>query len=128
MRLNFALVFEFYRGKELRERKTRLSCFEFAFVRETVLFVLCMCAIGDVVLHVSPPPPHPHHLSASSARHSPSALPPPPPPPPSSLCFPLRMSVSLCVCHMRLATAPGPTVHWLFRSHDLPSELSTVAR
>ena len=21
---------------------------------------------------------------------------------------------------MRLAIAPGPTIHWLFRSHDLP--------
>ena len=48
-----ALVFELCRGKEIRERKTRLSRFEFAFVRETeiVLFVLCMCAIRVVVLH-----------------------------------------------------------------------------
>ena len=48
-----ALVFELCRGKEIRERKTRLSRFEFAFVRETeiVLFVLCMCAIRIVVLH-----------------------------------------------------------------------------
>ena len=47
-----ALVSELCRGKEIRERKTRLSRFEFAFVRATeiVLFVLCMCAIGDVVL------------------------------------------------------------------------------
>ena len=36
-------------GKEIRERKTRLSRFEFAFV----LFVLCVCAIGDEVLHCS---------------------------------------------------------------------------
>ena len=28
---------------------------------------------------------------------------------------------------MRLAIAPGPTVHWLFRSHDLPSKLSAIA-
>ena len=43
-------------GKEIRERKTELSRFKFAFVRETeiVLFVLCMCAVGDVVLHCSP--------------------------------------------------------------------------
>ena len=48
----FALVFELCRGKEIRKRKARLSRFESAFVRETeiVLFVLCMCAIGDVVL------------------------------------------------------------------------------
>ena len=38
----------------IRERKTRLSRFEFAFVRETeiVLFVLCMCAVSGVVLHI----------------------------------------------------------------------------
>ena len=48
----FALVFELCRGKEIRERKTRLSRFEFAFVRETeILFVLCMCAVGGVALH-----------------------------------------------------------------------------
>ena len=28
---------------------------------------------------------------------------------------------------MRLAITPGPTVHWLFRSHDLPSKLSAIA-
>ena len=28
---------------------------------------------------------------------------------------------------MRLAIAPGPTVHWLFRSHDLPSKFSAIA-
>ena len=54
--------------------KTRLSCFEFTFVREAeiVLFVLCMCAAGGVVLQrvgaqgraihrypIAPPPPTP---------------------------------------------------------------------
>ena len=40
------------RGNEIRKRKTRLSWFEFTFVREAeiVLFVLCMCAVGGVVL------------------------------------------------------------------------------
>jgi len=28
--------------------------------------------------------------------------------------------------HMRLAIAPGPTVHRLFRSHDLPSKYRSV--
>ena len=28
---------------------------------------------------------------------------------------------------MRLAIAPGPTVHWLFRSRDLPSRFSAMA-
>ena len=28
---------------------------------------------------------------------------------------------------MRLAITPGPTVHWLFRSHDLPSKFSAIA-
>ena len=43
------------RGKEIRERKTRLSCFDFTFVREAeiVLFVLCMCAVSGVVLQPS---------------------------------------------------------------------------
>ena len=27
---------------------------------------------------------------------------------------------------MRPAIAPGPTVHWLFRSHDLPSKFSQI--
>ena len=27
---------------------------------------------------------------------------------------------------MRPAIAPGPTVHWLFRSHDLPSKFSPI--
>ena len=38
------------RGKEIR-----LSCFDFAFVREAeiVLFVLCMCAVSGVVLQPS---------------------------------------------------------------------------
>ena len=46
---------------------------------------------------------------------------------PNFLCFP--DSFCYCVCNtdhsrhfsnMRLAIAPGPTVHWLLRSHDLP--------
>ena len=28
--------------------------------------------------------------------------------------------------YMRLATAPGPTVHWLFRSHDLPTKYRSI--
>ena len=46
--------------KKSEKEKTRLSRSEFAFVRETevVLFVLCMCAIGGVVLHT----PHPHSV------------------------------------------------------------------
>ena len=28
---------------------------------------------------------------------------------------------------MRRTIAPGPTVHWLFRSHDLPSKFSAIA-
>ena len=28
---------------------------------------------------------------------------------------------------MRLDITPGPTVHWLFRSHDLPSNFSATA-
>ena len=28
---------------------------------------------------------------------------------------------------LRLAIAPGPTVHWLFKSHDLPSKFSAIA-
>ena len=30
--------------------------------------------------------------------------------------------------NMRLAIPPGPTVHWLFRSHNLPSKFSAIAR
>ena len=42
--------------KKQEKEKTRLSRFEVAFVRETeiVLFVLCMCATGDVVLQHPP--------------------------------------------------------------------------
>ena len=29
---------------------------------------------------------------------------------------------------MRLAIAPGPTIDWLLRSHDLPSKFSAIAR
>jgi len=32
----------------------------------------------------------------------------------------------LCSDYMRLAIAPGPTVHWLFRSHDLPSKYRSI--
>ena len=28
---------------------------------------------------------------------------------------------------MPLAMAPGPTAHWLFRSHDLPSKFTAIA-
>ena len=28
---------------------------------------------------------------------------------------------------MRLVIAPGPTVHWLFKSHELPSNLNAIA-
>ena len=28
---------------------------------------------------------------------------------------------------MLLAIAPGPTAHWLFRSHDVPSKFSAIA-
>ena len=31
------------------------------------------------------------------------------------------------VFDMRLAIAPGQIVHWLFRSHDLPSKFSVLA-
>ena len=32
----------------------------------------------------------------------------------------------LCSDYMQLAIAPGPTVHWLFRSHDLPSKYRSI--
>ena len=28
---------------------------------------------------------------------------------------------------MQLAIAPGLTIHWLFKSHDLPSKFGTIA-
>ena len=32
-----------------------------------------------------------------------------------------------CSDYMRLAIAPGPTVHWLFRSHDLHSKYRSIS-
>ena len=40
--------------------------------------------------------------------------------------LPALIAVCVCVCDMRLAIAPGPTVHWLFRSHDLPSKYRPI--
>ena len=45
---------------------------------------------------------------------------------------PYLRSVFWLVCktkcqYLLLAITPGPTVHWLFRSHDLPSKFSMIA-
>ena len=41
----------------------------------------------------------------------------------------VKAQLKICACiYMRLAIAPGPTIHWLFRSYDLFSKFSAMAK